>query len=194
MLGYIYKITVGDLGFYIGSTHDLDERLTVHTQNIKTHSQKLYKAIRDNDGEFVMEELHDYQCENEIELRIEERRVYDALSPNLNSIRPHLTDAERIEYQQNYIIEHKQERIDYQNKYRAKNKDAINENLRTNKKYIAQRKQYRIDNKEKTKALQKQKVICDCGCEITKYMLKRHQQTDKHIQLMEAKNVNLTTE
>ena len=57
MLGYIYKITVGDLGFYIGSTHDFDERLTVHTHNIKTHSQKLYKAIRDNDGEFVMEEF-----------------------------------------------------------------------------------------------------------------------------------------
>jgi len=77
MLGCIYKISAGTDDFYIGSTFDFNERVRKHTTDSKNKKTKLYKAIRDNNGDFNMEKLHDYKCENETELRIEERRVYN---------------------------------------------------------------------------------------------------------------------
>ena len=57
------------------------------------------------------------------------------------------------------------------------------------------RKEYLYDNKEKIKEHKKEydkergkiKVICSCGCEIGKKELKRHERSNKHINLMKSK-------
>ena len=72
------------------------------------------------------------------------------------------------------------EYIDNRNKlYREKNKEMIN-------KY---HKQYRNDseNKQRKKQLESQPITCECGCIITKNKLKRHQNSQKHLNLMEQK-------
>ena len=63
-------------------------------------------------------------------------------------------------------------------------------------------KQYRLDNNEKIKEREqkyretrkvirkekmKEKTTCECGCEITKNNLKRHQSSKSHLELMNKK-------
>jgi len=62
----------------------------------------------------------------------------------------------------------------------------IKELKATLNKQIAGRtyKEYYQDNENKRKEYNKQKIICSCGCEINKYTLKRHQQSAKHINLI----------
>lgn len=63
---------------------------------------------------------------------------------------------------------------------------------RTNKEYKECKKQYnkeyRIENSEKINEKKREKVICECGCEIRKGDLKKHQKTKKHIQLLSFKH------
>ena len=57
-----------------------------------------------------------------------------------------------------------------QKEYRKNNKEYF-------KKY---QKEYRENNKEIIKEKRKEKIICECGCEITKYHLSRHLKSKKH--------------
>jgi len=59
-------------------------------------------------------------------------------------------------------------------------------------------KKYRESNREKIKEADKQyreknkyKVLCECGCEVSKCHLKRHQATKKHIDLIKYKFLNI---
>jgi hypothetical protein len=61
-------------------------------------------------------------------------------------------------------------------KYRAENKDDI---------LLRQRQGY-DSNKEKIKAYRAIKVVCGCGCEITRYSLSQHKKTLKHKKLLSA--------
>ena len=192
MIGYIYKITVGDLGFYIGSTNNFEERLETHTSKAKTKPFKLYKAIRENNNVFIMEILHEFEYDNFADLRIEERKVYDALSPNLNMIRPYITDKELLDSQINY-------RIINADKIKEKNKNYYIENvgrITEQKKhyrscqadyYNEYNKQYRIDNKEKIREQRNKKIKCVCGCEVNYSYLSKHKKTQKHIDIINAK-------
>jgi hypothetical protein len=191
MIGCIYKITVGDL-FYIGSTHDFEERLETHTSKAKTKPFKLYKAIRDNNNVFNMEKLHDFEYENEVDLRIEERRIFDMLSPTLNMIRPYITEQELLDHQINYRIINA-DKIKLKNKnYYIENVDRITEQKKHYRScqsdyYNEYNKQYRIDNKEKIREQRNKKIKCVCGCEVAQCCLTRHIKTQKHINRMKDK-------
>ena len=146
MVCVIYKISVGNLGFYIGSAKNYNVRLGQHRRSIKKSNLKIHQAIRDNNNEFVMEKLHDFECETNEELRIEERRVYDELKPNLNNNRPYIT-AEEIREDKNHY--NKQYKIDNPNKFKQyyiDNKDKIDK----------KNKQWMIDNADKVKEKNKQ--------------------------------------
>ena len=182
----IYKISVGD-EFYIGSTFDYDERLDGHNKRTKTHKQKLYQAIRDNNNEFVMVKLHDYECETEEELVIEERRVYDEMKPTLNMRRPHITEEERDEATKKQYQDNKEQIILRQRHYQQENAEKIKQYNQTNAEKIALRmKRYNQINKEKIALQRKEKCVCECGCEVAKQELKRHQKSKKHLNWVET--------
>ena len=93
----IYTIKT-DTGLYVGSTIDFKARNNNHKNHIESGTIRiLYDNIRANNNEYKMEILHMYPCDNQSELRIEERRVADELNANLNTYRPYVTDAERLE-------------------------------------------------------------------------------------------------
>jgi len=50
-----------------------------------------------------------------------------------------------------------------------------------NKEYM---KEYQETNKEIIKENKREKVTCSCGCKIVKYDLKRHERTNKHMDLI----------
>ena len=197
--GCVYNITVGDKGIYIGSSEDFDKRLIQHNKDVKTKNSKIHKAMRENGGKFVMTKLYDIEYENDVELRIEERKCYDKMKPNLNMNRPYVSDEEMKEYKNKWYNDNIDKIKKRQKKWYQDNADKIKESA--NNYYIEnidkvreRGKQYRIDNIDKIKERESKKTTCDCGCELSYNALKRHQKTDKHLKLMEAKNDGLITE
>jgi len=136
MLGYLYQITLPNNEYYIGSTICMETREKQHRLNSKTFQAKLYKSIRENGGEFEMVLLYDYECENETELKIEERKLYDALLPSLNTLRPYTTKTERrLEgclYQKQYAQENAEEIREYRKKRRESGVENTNRIARRN--------------------------------------------------------------
>ena len=124
-VGDIYKITV-DKDFYIGSTWHFNHRLALHKNYSKTDNRKLYKAIRDNNNEFEMTLLYEYECYTDEELRMEERKCYDEMKPTLNMYRPYISEEEKIEYikkhKKQYYIKNKDNIMIYKKQWRDKNK------------------------------------------------------------------------
>jgi len=159
---------------YVGHTTNFDKRKTSHKSNCcneksKKHNQKLYQMIRQNGGwdEFKMIEVEKYSCNDKREAERRENEVMKDLKANMNTMKSFITENERKEW-----YEDNKERIqEYKKEWYEKNKPKIQEQM----------KEWYDTNKEKIK--------CECGCEVVKVKLKRHQQTKKHIE--EIKNINV---
>ena len=107
----IYMIKTGN-DTYIGSTSDFKRRFRDHNTNIYSDRMKdnikLYRTIRENDKKWEIIKLHDFPCDNDTELKIEEKRVYDALQPTLNERKPYQTAEELIQHTKTYNKNYKQ--------------------------------------------------------------------------------------
>jgi len=162
----IYNITCKNktvLEKYIGSTHDKHTREGKHKEvcnnyNSENYNLKVYQFIRANGGwhNWKLEVLENYPCENEIQLIIRERYYYDKLNPELNMIKPYISEEEIKVYQANYRAEHKVEAAKYNAIYKPiykkenKEKLALQNSIyyETNKEKF---KQYALDNAESIK-------------------------------------------
>lgn len=170
-----YKIVCKDENIkdcYVGKTTDLKKRWNCHKsryKNDKKYNFKLYQFIRENGGwnNFNIIEIEKGEYDDK-DSAIRERYWIEELNANLNSDIPSRT---RREYHKEYYKENYK-------KYKKEN------NKEYNKKYyednIEKKKQYYKDNIEKLK----EKITCECGCEITKASLTRHKQSKKHIEKM----------
>jgi len=79
----------------------------------------------------------------------------------------------------------------YQKIYRENNKDYYVKYREEKKEYFKQyNKQYKNQNRDLLNDKFKLKIICECGCELTKYKIKRHLLTKKHLKIMESKTSN----
>ena len=147
----IYTIRSKD-NIYVGSTVNFRSRKNEHKSCItnekrKEYNYKLYKTIRRNDSEWDMQPHSIFPCVSKLELTIEEERVRQLLTADMNShsCGTGLTMSE------------------YMKQYREQNRDEINEK-------------------------QRQKVTCECGCDVAKYYLSVHRKSKKHHLLMEKLN------
>lgn len=124
-VGKIYKIIIND-DFYIGSTFDFNHRLASHKSKSTFKNSKLYIAIRHNNYQFDMVLLYNYECYTDTELRMEERKCYDEMKPNLNTYKPYRSKEEKIEYckqyKKQYHNENKDNIVIYKKQWRDKNK------------------------------------------------------------------------
>ena len=149
----IYEILVGTDDNYIGSTFNIGEIERMHkvNTNYPSHTNgtsKLYKKIRECDGNFIIHKLYDVDTDCELGLRIAEREAYDNLKPSLNSYRPYVSEAEfkkeKKIYNHNYSQSHKEERNE-------KRRNKYHEDPVEREKVIESNKNYRINNPEKVK-------------------------------------------
>ena len=93
--GMIYIIrsvnpTTGQVYTYIGSTTSFDNRRSGHkdkiyNENQKAYNSKLYKTIRENNGDWTMSKFKLFPCNSKIELEIEEERCRQGINASLNS-------------------------------------------------------------------------------------------------------------
>ncbi len=75
------------------------------------------------------------------------------------------------EYDLLYRTINKEKRTKQKKEYYEKNKDLVNSNT----------SDYYYKNIDKIKEKGEEKIMCDCGCEITKINFKRHLQSKKHL-------------
>ena len=77
---------------YVGSTLNFRSRKKQHkncitNENSKSYNIKLYKTIRDNDGEWDMQPHSIFPCGSKMELKIEEERVRQLLNADMNMVK-----------------------------------------------------------------------------------------------------------
>jgi len=118
----IYTIKSKD-NIYVGSTVNFRARKCQHKSNItnenrNSYNYKLYKTIRQNAGEWDMKAHSIFSCNSKLELSIEEERVRQLLTAdmNSNSCGTGLT-----------IPDYKKQ---HNKQYREQNRDEINEKQR----------------------------------------------------------------
>ena len=155
----IYTIKTGN-SLYVGSTTNFIKRKYRHKThtyiNSKEYNFKLYKTIRENDGEWDMKPYKEYPCENKTQLTIEEERVRCELNADLN-MRSCGTGLSEKEYKKNY---------------QKKNKECI--------------KEYHKNNYQKNKNEMLKKITCECGCVVAKCSLTRHKKTKTHLSFIQS--------
>ena len=99
-------------------------------------------------------------------------------------------NAEKLkEKEKAYRESHKREKAESDKLYKEKNKQAISEQNKlwreqNQEKLKETNKQYRLMNQEKIRARKTQRVLCECGCYISRDNLARHRLSLKHLQTL----------
>ena len=181
----IYTIRSKD-SIYVGSTTHFVNRKNQHksniyNENVKEYNYKLYKTIRENNGEWDIQPYSKYPCNDVVEQTIEEQRICLLLKADMNSkscgTGLNYSELGNEEYYKQYRTENKDKLLEYYKQYYNENKDKISE----------KQKQHYTVNKEKLLEHMKQKITCECGCIVSRTNLSPHKKTKKHMKLMENK-------
>ena len=205
----IYKIEHNDNEslVYVGHTTNFDKRKTQHKyyckkDNHRHYNLKVYQMIRQNgDWEmFKMIEVQKYPCNDRREAERRENEAMKELKACMNMRNSFLTQDEKQEqakeYNTNYYELHKEQVKEYQKNNKHKIQERMKDYRDNNKLKIQEyKKDYREANKPKIQEREKdyyeanklkinEKVKCECGCEINKHNLKRHQKNNKHLDKM----------
>ena len=124
MSGIIYIITTGDEG-YVGSTNNFRKRFnshscTIYNKNSKDYNAKLYKTIRENNGEWDMCIYEDNLSLNKKELCIREEKVRVLLGATLNCRRAFQTEEQKQEYKFKSNLDWKSNNKEHIRQYKKK--------------------------------------------------------------------------
>ena len=176
----IYKLCCKDLSItevYVGQTTDFRRRKNHHktacnNEKIKNYNSKVYTFIRDNGGfdNWDMIEIERFEAIDGYDAKKRERHWIETLKATLNGNIPSRT---KKEYYEDYkIIINECNKYNYYNNIEKEHKRA---------------EIYYKNNKEIINEKRKDKIKCECGCEVRKQGLTEHKQTKKHIDLMSQK-------
>ena len=171
----IYKLVSNKSpDIYIGSClMRLSSRLSSHrSKSNKTSSRKLFI----DDAIITIVLIEDYPCNNKNELKAREL-LHITNTPCININKPFPCEivygdgkAWRKEYNIINAVAIKKTVDEYGKKHRLLTVDKI--------------KEYRKINAVAIKEQKREKIICDCGCEIRKSEKSRHKRSKKHMDLI----------
>jgi hypothetical protein len=191
--GKIYTIRYrgDDNLIYVGSTclplykrwHN--HKKTCFNENLKNFNLFVYKKIREtNDFEnWYIELYEEFECENKEQLLKREGEIIREIGTLNTQIAGrtiqeyYIDNKEQIkEIQKRYHNENKDNVSKKQHEYYLKNKDAI----------MKKHKEWNEKNKEQLYLQQKEMVLCNCGCSISKRNISTHKKTQKHLDLINS--------
>ena len=149
--------------------------------------------IRANGGwyNFKMIEVEKYPCNDRREAEKRENEVMKHLKSNMNSYKSYATKEDRLEQYRKYHMNNRETRNEkrkehYKNNYEQTLEHRKEYNKNNVERISEKNKEYYKRNKHNIQEKHKEKIVCVCGCEITRRHLKRHQQSIKHNDLMKA--------
>ena len=200
----IYKIQcINDESLvYVGHTTNFDKRKIQHKKNCmnekeKGYNYKLYRMIRDNGGweEFRMLEEEKYPCNDKREAEKRENEVMKELKSTMNTNKSYISVEELREHHKKYREINKDRIRDYNGKNKEKlqiyRKEYYENNserkLKYQKEYIHKNKAHIQEYQKAYREKNNEKIKCECGCEVNKTNLNRHQTSKKHIDLIKNK-------
>ena len=212
--GQIYHIYCNITGeIYYGSTcNTLAKRIGQHRTEAKNeNSKKKNIASRSiiNRSDYDYSLIEKYKCNNKQELHARERywiennECVNKKIPGRTQKEYYQDNKEKVlEYQKNYKVkniekinqrkrehyqENKKELLEYQHNYREANIDKIKQIQHNYREANVDKiKQYRKENKDKIIEYGKQKVVCECGCELSKCSLYNHRKTKFHQEFIQS--------
>jgi len=165
----IYKIIDNtNNNIYIGSTTlQLNQRLGEHKRRYtyylsnnenKKYNCSCYEILKNNNYKIVL--IEELNCKDKNELRYKERYYINSLDC-INKIKNPIRSIE--------------EKKEYEKKWVKNNPEKLKEIQKT----------YYEKVKNKLCEKRKEKIICECGCEVTKVNISIHRKSNRHKLLME---------
>jgi len=196
---YMIESLIGNCRYYGSTTQTLAQRLGKHKQDMKSKNITSKQVLKYEDFRILL--VKKFPCNSIEELEAEEAvyiRNNDCVNKNIPQRTPkiyyqdnkdEISQKAKVNYEEN-----KDEILEKNKQYYEENKDKILERHKgyyeENKDEILEKnKQYYEENKDKISGRRKEKVICECGCEVRVSYLTRHRETQKHLKLLE-KNKN----
>ena len=196
---------------YVGHTTCFNKRKAQHKSSCKNEKEKnynlkVYQMIRNNGGfeMFKIIEIEKYPCKDKREAERRENECMKNLKSNMNMLNSFRTEEDKKNQKENWKFYNKDKVKEHNKKYYENHKEMIKDKVKqyqennvgllkekrkeyyiNNKEVINDKyKEYISKNKEQIKIKLKEKNTCECGCEVLRIVLKRHQKTKKHIDLM----------
>jgi hypothetical protein len=185
---------------YVGSTiQSLAKRWGGHKKDSLKYSNRiLYQSINDNWDNWYIELYELYSCNSKEELCKREGEVIREIGTLNKRIEGRTQKQYRNENADKISERKKQYRIENIDKISGQNKQYYEENADKLKKYHKEyyientdkikehSNQYYQENKNKINEKNKQKITCECGCELTKRYSNKHIKTKRHQELMNS--------
>jgi len=189
--GKIYKLWSNETDeIYIGSTtNPLCKRLYQHKTDYKigkngkrgiTSAYKLFEK----GGDVMIELIEKFPCECKEELNAREG-FYIRQEKCVNRC---IAGRTRKEYREDTADKMKE----YWKEYKEENRDAISAKQKewkeeNREKVLQYYKEYRQENREALSEKARERVMCECGAELSRCSLSRHLKGNRHKKLMELK-------
>lgn len=189
--GKIYKIESDETNdvYYGSTTQKLSQRMAGHRSDYKRYKEgkfsfvTSFEILKYDDAKIYLVET--FPCNSREELEARERH-WIKNSDCVNRIQPGRTDKQYYEDNKEIISQkHKQYREDNADKIKESNKQYKQDNK---DKISASGKQYRESKKEAIKQknhdYKVQRVICECGADVSRHSLTRHKTRSLHTENM----------
>ena len=192
----MYSLNPNDDNYYWGSTTQrLCHRKSGHHRDSKTKDFPVHQWIRQAGISTIrLEPVETYNNITRLDLcKLEDGKIRESKNDSncINcrranrSTREYYTDnrGTLLEKQKDYYRKHKDQRAEYDVKYRAKNMEAIRQQRKDyyqkNADHVRERvRLYKANNPERVKLRCSTRVVCPiCKAESTQGHLKRHQKT-----------------
>lgn len=152
--------------FYVGSTTNFTRRKHQHkacatNYKNKNYNMPVYQFIRATGGwhNWDMVEIEKFSAKDKLELCKREREVMEELEPQLNRRLAYCSEEE-----------HKAKHLANVKQWQSKNRDKVQE----------MRKKYRENHKAEINKYKKEKVVCECGLELSRNHVARHRKSKIH--------------
>tara|TARA_R110000822_G_scaffold37119_3_gene104095 strand:+ start:371 stop:868 length:498 start_codon:yes stop_codon:yes gene_type:complete len=151
-------------GTYIGYTKDLQQRLNSHKKRARRSNTKVYRRMREVQGEWKLEVLETHECTKK--QAKERERYYKELMGDLNEITPGREPPE-------YYLDNKEKYAEYGRNWRKNNPEK------------EKAKEQRANVKRRLN-----RYTCECGSNLRCADRPRHEKSAKHI-AYETQNKNI---
>ena len=164
---YTIRCRTDDTLIYVGSTiQSLAVRWGGHKKDSRSELCKnrlIYQTINGDWDNWYIELYELYPCSCVQELKRKEGEIIR----EIGTLNVRVEGRTKKEYQE----EHKEQMVEWKKKWNEDNKEQVKE--QNKERY----EKHRDDLREK--------ITCECGCIVCNGRLKKHQQTKKHLDLME---------
>ena len=163
------------------------------------------RELEKEENAYICKEIQNPLCLNTNRAYISEEQIKEENKKYHEENKERIKEHKHAYYLQNkeHIKEYAKQNKDhiskymeqYNKEYREKNKDKLKEQKNQyridNSEIIKQRKtQYYLQNKDKINEKLKEKCTCICGISLRKSDLRRHEQSQKHINFIKIQNEN----